>query len=202
MNGTITRPTSGERRSSPAARREQAIDAFIDLVLEGALPPRPEDVAERAAVSLATLYRYFANLDELRHAAMERLLRRFPDLFTIPGIGEGSRRTRITRFVGARITLHETVHPLMMLLRANSIADPGAAALVDAGRQVLADQVRRQFGHELDRLSPAPRDDTVAAVASLTSVESWEYQCRSLGRSNTQIRRTWTDALDRLLPTT
>ena len=55
-----------------------ALDAFIDLVLEGNLPPNPQQVAERAEISMATFFRYFENLNSLRYDAAARMLEHFP----------------------------------------------------------------------------------------------------------------------------
>lgn len=188
------------RRLHPSERRVGAIDAFIDLVLEHGAPPRPEEVAERADVSIASLYRYFTSLDELRRDAIVRLVDRFPDLFAIPEIGTGSRVRRIARFTASRVALHETLHPLQLLMRAVSQTDPAAAEIVDAARGAMADQVQLHFDAELETLSPTQRGDTVATIAALTSVESWEQYRRSLHRTQAQTRRAWSDAIDRLLP--
>ena len=196
-------PPDPARRGRPPARTERrtkAIDAFIDLVLEQGAHPRPEDVAARAGVSIASLYRYFANLDELRGDAVTRLVQRFPDLFDIAGISSGDRNERIAAFAAARFALHETLHPLQLLSATMGHADPGAAKHVDENRSALASQVRLQFHPELESLSPAQRDDAVAAIAALTSVESWEHFRRSYGRTPAQTRRAWTTALDRLVP--
>ena len=193
-------PSTDRRRPRPSERRARAVDAFIDLVLEHGVHPRPEEVAERADVSIASLYRYFANLDELRGDAVRRLVERFPDLFHISKIGTGDRDQRIAAFTAARFALHETLHPLQLLSRAMSRTDPAAAEHVDAARAAMADQVQRHFRAELERLSPNRREDTVAAIAVLTSVESWEQFRRSHGRTPAQTRRAWTSAIDRLLP--
>lgn len=186
--------------SSPSERRTNAIDAFIDLVLERGDHPRPEEVAERAGVSIASLYRYFASLDELRRDAVTRVVQRFPELFDLSSVSGGDRGERIAGFVAARLALHETLHPLQLLPAAMGHADPSAAAHVDETRRALADQVRRHFGPELQTLSPARRDDTVVAITTLASVESWQHFRRSHGRTQAQTRRAWSSALDRLLP--
>ncbi len=191
-----TDPPSSTHRLQRSERRTRAVDAFIDLVLEHEAPPRPEEVAERADVSIASLYRYFENLDELRRHAISRLVDRFPDLFTIPERSTGTRSQRIASFASARVALHETLHPLQLLCR----ADPSAAALVDDARTTLADQVRLHFDAELQTLSRTQRDDTVASIAALASVESWEQFRRSLHRTPAQTRRAWSNAIDRLLP--
>jgi AcrR family transcriptional regulator len=188
------------RHPPPSERRTRALDAFIDLVLEHGQHPRPEEVAERADVSIASLYRYFANLDELRHDAVARLVERFPDLFDISKIGSGDRDQRIASFTAARFALHETLHPLQLLSRAMSQADPAARKHVDAARSAMADQIRHHFDAELHTLSPTRREDTVAAIAALTSVESWEQFRRSHRRTPAQTRRAWNSAIDRLLP--
>ena len=185
------------RRPAPSERRTRALDAFIDLVLERGVHPRPEEVAERAEVSIASLYRYFSDLDELRHDAAERVVARFPDKFIIPAIGSGGRQERITSFTASRLALHEALHSLQLLSRTMGHDDPYH---VDAARAAMAGQIRRQFDTELQKLSPARREDTVAVIAALTSVESWEQFRRSHGRSPTQTRRAWNGAIDQILP--
>ncbi len=195
-----TEPSAGGRRPRPSERRSRAVDAFIDLVLERGRHPRPEEVAERADVSIASLYRYFADLDELRRDAIARLVDRFPDLFDISNIGTGDRDQRIAAFTAARFALHETLHPLQLVARAVSHTDPALANHVDTARVAMADQTRLHFAAELGALSPATRGDTVEAIAALTSVESWEQFRRSYGRTPAQTRRAWSSAIDRLLP--
>ena len=188
------------RRSSPTQRRTAALDAFIDLVLEHGGHPRPEDVAALAGVSIASLYRYFESLEELRRDAVARLVERFPELFAIPRLGTGPRTARIDTFVDTRFALHEELHTLQLLYRAASRSDEDAVVIVDTARAFFADQVRSQFARELASLGPAERDDTVAAIAALTSVESWEQFRRSHARSPRQTRRAWARSIDRLLP--
>ena len=195
-----TDPPARERRPPPSERRTRAVDALIDLVLEHGRHPRPEEVAGRAGVSIASLYRYFANLDELRRDAVARLVERFPDLFDIPEIGTGDRKQRIASFTSARFALHETLHPLQLLSRAMSHTDPSAEKHIDAARSAMADQIRRHFDAELHTLRPTRREDAVAAVAALTSVESWEQFRRTHRRTPAQTRRAWNSAIDRLLP--
>ncbi len=194
-------PVARGRRPPPSERRTRALDAFIDLVLERGVHPRPEEVADRAEVSIASLYRYFTDLDELRHDAVKRLAERYPDLFVISKIGTGDRHDRIAAFTGARLALHETLHPLQLLARARGQEDPSAQKHVDAVRSAMADQIRFHFDVELRTLSPTRREDAVAAIAALTSVESWDQFRRSHDRTPAQTRRAWNTAIDGILPT-
>ncbi len=187
-------------QGSPAARRRRvrALDAFIDLVLEGNLPPTAEQVAERAGISMATFYRYFDTLNAMRCDAAARMLERFP-LLRGPDPGQGHLRERIERFVALRVELWEKVHLLARLQRSVVLQDPDAARMVDFDRGVMAQQVREHFAPELRERSAAQRDDAAALIAMLTSVESWEQFRNTYGRSPLQTRRAWTQAIEALL---
>ncbi|MEE2678690.1 MAG: TetR/AcrR family transcriptional regulator [Myxococcota bacterium] len=199
MSGAADRVPAG-LPGTPAAhrRRIRALDAFIDLVLEGNLPPTPKQVADRADISVATFFRYFENLNALRHDAASRMLERFP-LLEVEAIGEGPLLARIERFVALRVALWEKVHLLARLQRTVMLQDPDAAQMVDYVRGVMANQVRVHFAPELTEFTPAQQDDTVAVIASLTSVESWEQFRHASRRSPLQIRRAWSDAIGAVL---
>jgi len=187
-----------QRTPASIQRRVRAIDAFIDLVLEGNLPPTTEQVAERAGISMATLFRYFETLDVMRRDAALRMLERFP-LLHVSDVGEGPLRERIERFAAIRVALWEKVHLLARLQRSVVLQDPDAAQMIDFVRGVMADEVREHFAPELRGLTSALRDDAVALIASLTSVESWEQFRHTYGRSPLQTRRAWAQAIDAIL---
>lgn len=161
--------------------------------------PRSERVAERAGISMATLFRYFDTLDDLRQAASRRVTQRFPDLLVIPDMGRGPLAERIATFVALRVQLWETIHPLVRLGRSHAFHDARVAAMVDEGRRLMAGQIRQQFDPELRTLTAAQRDNAIVTIASLTSVESWEQFRRAFGRSALQTRRAWGEALERIL---
>ena len=200
MTGPVaSEARSAARRPAVAERRMLALDAFLDLLLEGHLPPTSEQVADRAGISMATLFRYFDTLDELKRDAAARILQRFSHLYQLPDIGAGPRDERIDRFVAIRVDLWEMIHPLAKLTRSNALRDPGAAETVESGRVAMADQIRLHFGVEHRALTFAQRENAVATIASLTSVESWEQFRHTHGRSAAQTRRAWSHAIDRIL---
>jgi AcrR family transcriptional regulator len=194
----VLAPDGVQRTPASTRRRVRAIDAFIDLVLEGNLPPTTEQVAERAGISMATLFRYFENLKVMRRDAVIRMLERFP-LLHVSDVGEGPLRERIERFAAIRVALWEKVHLLARLQRSVVLQDPDAAQMVDFVRGVMADEVREHFAPELRGLTSALRDDAVALIASLTSVESWEQFRHTYRRSPLQTRRAWARAIDAIL---
>ncbi len=199
QQATSAAPTDGRR-----ARRERGrlavSDAMVDLVFEGHVPPTAEQVAVKAGVSVASLFRYFETLDDLRHHTVARYFERYDHLFEIPAIGEGPLAVRIERFASARVELHETTAPMCRLTRTRAEPD-FARATIDRVRATTADQIRHHFCQELEPLSPAKRDDVVSIINTLTSFESWDHLHQSSDRSRTQIVRAWTTALAAILPT-
>ena len=183
-------------------RRESAVDAFIDLVLESGNAPSPDEVAKRAGVSIASMYRYFETLDELRNDAIARITERFPELVFIPEIGTGDRKQRIATFIKVRLALYEKLHPLQLLNRRNLHGSSITVKQLDSARLMLCDQIRVHFDCELRTLSTADREDLVASIAVLTSVESWEQFRRTMNRTVGQTRRAWNSAIHHLLPVT
>ena len=193
-------PAPARLHGTPAAmrRRVRALDAFIDLVLEGHLPPTVEQVAERAGISKATFFRYFESLNAMRYDAGARMLERFP-LLHVADPGKGPLRERIERFVSLRVELWEKVHLLARLQRSLVLHDPDAARMVDSVRELLVDQVREHFAPELQERSAAQRDDAAMLIAMITSVESWEQFRSTYGRSPMQTRRAWERAIEAVL---
>lgn len=189
------------RRARRMRGRLAVINAMIDLVLEGRVPPTTEEVAARAGVSAATLFRYFENLDELREQATAHYFERFSDAFEVPNIGEGPLEDLISTFVRCRVRQHEITEHMARLTRSRALVTPDMDATVHRLRATQSDQIRLHFAEQLAELPPAKREDAVAIVAALTSFESWDQFTGDHERSSTQIRRAWTSTIEQALGT-
>ena len=172
---------------------------MIDLVLEGHMPPSAELVAERAGVSVASLFRYYETLDDLRRATIRRYHERFAHVTEIPHIAQGSLDERIDVYIAARLALYETTEPMARLARSRAATVPDFDDTVHHARVTAVEQIRRHFASELSTVTPARRDDLVALIATATSFESWSQLRDDFHRNRTQIRRAWSTALERLL---
>ena len=192
-------PTTDGRHARRERGRTAVSEAMIDLVFEGNIPPSPDQIAERAGVSIASLFRYFETLDDLRNETIDIYFERHGHLFDIVDIGEGALDGRIQNLVRSRATLYETTEPMGRLLRVRANEVAAASDLLHRARVTRADQIRQHFDHELRPLSRARRDDLVVTIVTLTSFESWDQMCNTHGRSHQQVRRAWTTALGQLL---
>jgi AcrR family transcriptional regulator len=183
-------------------RREQgrlaAVDALIDLVLEGHAPPTSDQIAERAGVSVASVFRYFDSLDDLRHEGIVRYLQRYDHLLDLPEIGERSRSVRIANLVDARIRFYETIDPMARLARSQAMTVPELDETLERVRSTLSDQVSEHFAAELGALRPSPRRERLALVAAVTSYETWDL-LRRQGLDRVEIARSMRSGLDLLL---
>jgi AcrR family transcriptional regulator len=168
---------------------------MIDLVFEGHAPPSTDEVAHRAGVSVASLFRYFESIDDLQKQATEHYFERFSHLFDIPDIGVGDLTERTKRFAGARVAQHETTAPVARLVRHRSFVFQEIDASLHRLRATQTDQLRLHFAEELEELTPTMRADLVATIATLTSFESWDQFANDHQRSAAQIRRAWTTTL-------
>ncbi len=70
---TRTRKEAAPRRLDPASRREAIIRAAICHFAEAGLGGTTREIAERAGITQALLYRYFASKAELAEAVFERV---------------------------------------------------------------------------------------------------------------------------------
>lgn len=200
---TSVRPTSGattgvDGRTLRRERGRAAVtDAMIELVLEGHLPPSADQLAARSGVSVASVFRYFDGLDDLRRSATEEYFRRYDHLFEVNDIGEGALADRIDRIVDTRLRLYTITGPMGELVRIRARQDPTAHDNLGRLRRTYSDQLRHHFDTELSKLVAADRDDLIGTIETLTSFESWEQLHHD--RTGDDIRRAWTQALTVLI---
>lgn len=194
---------SNETIDGRRARRERGrlavSDAVIDLVVEGNADPTAEQVAKRAGVSVASLFRYFETLKELRQETLRRYFKRYDHLFQLPDITESTLEHRTQVLVNCRAKLYETTEPMCRQARRRAPDFPDLDEELHSVRAMQADQIRQCFAYELEALSPSARDDLVATISTLTSFESWDQIVHDHNRTPRQVRRTWVTALHRLL---
>src|SRR3546814_15808070 len=86
-------------------------DATISLIDEGDLRPTAPRVAERAGVSVRSVFQHFDDLESLHAAVAERLVERVAVL-VVPIDPAGPLDDRLTRFVHQRVLLPDAVSPI------------------------------------------------------------------------------------------
>ncbi|MGA1704810.1 MAG: TetR/AcrR family transcriptional regulator [Ilumatobacteraceae bacterium] len=197
MGASAKRAVDGRRQRTERGRAA-VIDAMFDLIVEGHLPPAVDQVARRAGVSIATIFRYFGTLDDLQQETVARFVERFDHLLEIDRPGEGSATSLVRRFVDSRVTLFSTVGLVMHLAWVRSLDQPRIAAAVRENRRRLRDATEEHFASVLGPRS-ARRNGLVDAIDGMCSIEAWVSLTRIHDRSPDEIRRAWTAGVSRLV---
>lgn len=165
-------PADGRAARSYRTRRA-IIDAMRELHAEGDLRPTAPRIAERAGVSLRTVWQQFADREELLAEAVRRdleillsLVRKIePDQPLMARIGS---------FVGQRTSILEEMTPSW---RAARIQEPFSGLLSGNKARMISRaraELEKVFGPELDRLSGQEREQLVDALHVISIWEFWE----------------------------
>lgn len=193
-------PTTSGAVDGRRARRERGrtavIDAMLGLLQEGKVPPSAEMVAERAGVSVASLFRYFDGLGDLQVQAFERFRERFASIIEVTDDQRAlPLAARIGTLVTSRLDLYEQAGAIMLVGRLRSLEHEPLVAASASMRGALADQVRALVGSATVEDAPGADARLVAVIDALTSLESWDVMRRTHGRSRAQIAIAWRDAI-------
>ena len=197
----VDRTNHGTSTDGRRARRERGrvavIDAMLELLQEGKVPPAVELIAERSGVSVASIFRYFQGIDDLQFQTFERFRERFEPL--VHATVDGDLATRTNAFVQSRLDLYEQAGAIMAVGRLRALEHQPLVEASAQMRGVLADQVRTIFAHETAGSSPARTADLVAVLDALTSLESWDVMRKTHARSRPQIARAWAQGIRALV---
>jgi TetR/AcrR family transcriptional regulator of autoinduction and epiphytic fitness len=191
-------PVDG-RRARRARSRVAVIDAVFALVRDGKVPLTVEDVAERAGVSVSSIFRNFDGLDDMQRQAFDVFRERYVHLFD-PVVDAGAPRAeRVAKHVRARLGLLTVAGPMMQVARQRALDFQPMAEGVGRGRSQLSDQARVHFAAEAAQLSPVEAANLLAVIDAMTSPEAYEVLQAAHGRSDRQISRSWTRSLTAIL---
>ena len=184
-------------RTARAERTRQAVvEAMLALIAEGDLRPTGARVAERAGVSLRSVFQHFEDLEALLAAVVTHQTDRISELMT-PLAPDGPLAERIRALVDQRAKIYEFIAPTR---RAAVLQEPFSTNLRQ-GREALlarsADQLARTFGPELAAADDRP--ELVSALAVATAWETWDHLRRWQNLSVAATKRVMTRTATALL---
>lgn len=173
------RQSDGRRLRGERTRRS-IVDAHSALLREGDLKPTAQTIAERAGVSVRTLWVAFGDMEGLLDATTDYWLRSDWELReqVEPTLALDER---LDRFVAERARRLENIAPAA---RSAALAEPFSAALQASRRhhvQRVRDDVEEVFAGELATLDPADRETQALALTAAASWNSWSLMRDDLG---------------------
>jgi AcrR family transcriptional regulator len=191
------------RRLRREHNREAVLDALTELFAEGNYQPSTIQIAERAGLSPRSLFRYFEDVDDLHHAAIERQLEAARPLLevrepaAIPALAPATAAAaKATALVEARVRLFDATAPAARAARVNAHRHPVIARQVRRSRAYMRRQVAEFFASEL-----TGRRDVLPAIDALCSFETYDLLRHDQGLSRAATATALVTALLALLPT-
>lgn len=160
-------------RTARALRtRDRIVDACLELVEEGDVRPTAPKVAERADVSVRSVFQHFDDLDALYETVAGRLVERAAHLVAPidPGLPLAER---CRRQVDQRTALLEVITPYRRAANVHLPGSPRIAAMLQAAHDALTDEVAKTFAPELD-LADRP-EQLLDALGTALSWSVWEH---------------------------
>jgi AcrR family transcriptional regulator len=149
------------------------VDACISLVEEGALRPTAPEVAERAEVSVRSVFQHFADLPALHSAVIERIAGRL-EVLLAPIDTDMALEERLVDFVRHRAALLEALSPFRRAANVHAPFAPEVRDSVRVGVAYLRDEVVKAFQPELSARSDAERRELVDALVAALSWQMWD----------------------------
>lgn len=176
---TTTGTTDG-RVARGARNREALVDALLALLREGVARPRAREIADRAGLSLRTVFQHFDDLEALHASAADRQGEHLAAYFE-PLPADGPTEARVEAIVARRAALYEEIAAVRRasLLVVSPVLDRRRAEMSTRLRR----EVARTFTPELERWPAGRRADRLAALDLTLSWEAWDALRRFQGLS-------------------
>lgn len=179
--------------------RVAVVDAYLDLINDGNPRPSLAAVAERSGVSHRSVFRYFADRDELARTSIERQVNRVVSLIDTSIPAEATTAQRIELVVQRRLDLFEAIAPVARLVRALAAEQVVVQAELANNRQLYRTQLQLMFGTELDAMEHERAASTLAVIDVLCSFDGVDLMREDQGLSRTETEAALCRALGALL---
>ncbi len=179
-------PTDGRTLRS-LRTREAIVDATIGLLEDGDLRPTAPRVADRAKVSVRSVFQHFDDLENLHASVAERLVERVAVL-VLPVAPDLPLEVRLDRFVRQRAVLLEAVTPIRRAADVHGPFSTEITARLRDGQAFLRAELVRTFEPEL-RASGPDRGEILDGLDAALSWATWEGLRAGLGRSQADAER-------------
>lgn len=173
MVGEITGgkgPTLDGRVLRGERTRASIVEALIGLLDEGQSRPTAKQIAQRAGVSVRSIFQHFDDLEGLYADLVAVQAARVQPLVDALD-QEGTLPERIAAIARQRAELFEAIAPMRHAVGTRARQSPAVAGRIRTLSDELYGQVRRQFAEELE----GPDGDALALAAdALCSFETWD----------------------------
>lgn len=189
----VPSPLQDGRTTRSLRTRRSIVDALLDLLEEGDLRPTAERIAERAGVSVRSIFQHFDDIEGLFAQASDRETERFAArVQRIPLAA--SREARVEAFVSQRGGLYEAIGAVVRAAHLHEPFSPAVHRRLRSFRNLSRREIERVFAAELAGRTGSDRRELLEALTASASWGAWEglrmHARLSRLRSQAILRRT------------
>ncbi len=199
MTSTVPRMTSAHAVDGRSVRAERTRDSVVTAVLElagsGIGRPTAREIADRAGISVRSVYVHFDDLDDLFRAAAARHTEQMASLLTPVDVTLPLPQ-RIAAATQQRVAIHENFGAVRRAAEQWAPVSPALADVLRTGRDVGRQDAERLFGPAL--AGRADDDVVLGAITLLLSATAWDA-LRDQGLSAEAAAETIVHTVTRLL---
>ena len=193
---------SAKTRDGRTARadntRRRIVSALVALIEEGQLTPTAAAIAERAGVSVRSVFQHFTDLDTAFQAAADHTMERVWTMMR-PIPETGTAQERVDTLLDMRWNIYEEVAAVR---RAGTLLEhrsPVVARRRTEFREILRRLIELTFAPELNLLPREARTETLDAMLVIADFEYMEVLRQQMGLSRVLACRVQRRALLALL---
>jgi AcrR family transcriptional regulator len=168
-----TEPVVDGRSARSAKTRDAIADALLDLLADGTFRPTAKEIAQRAGVSVRSVYVHFDDLEDLFCVAAQRHFTRIAPMLT-PLPATGTLPDRAHALVGQRVRLYAKIGAVGRATRLHAESSPTLARIVRDAQSRSRLDIQRVFARELRALAADDCAMAVAVIDVLTSADAWQ----------------------------
>ena len=159
-------------RSARAQRtRDSVVNAVLELAGAGDARPTAKEIADRAGISVRSVYVHFDDLDDLFRAAAARHFEQMSALLQ-PVDATLDLSDRIRAATTQRVAIHENFGAVRRAAEQWAPLSPALADVLRAGREVGRQDIERLFGPVL--VGRADHDVALGAINLLLGAAAWD----------------------------
>jgi AcrR family transcriptional regulator len=198
-DGEVSDEVTDGRHKRRDRNKTAVLDAYLDLIAEGNERPSVAEVSRRSGVSHRSVFRYFADRDDLARSSIDRHLDRLRPLLWIQFDASESLEERVDRVIAARLKLFEKIAGVARLQRKLSASNDVVREMLSRNRALARAQLRWLFSPELDQMDPDRALQTLYVIDLICSFEASELFTLDLGLDDEKVAQVARRALLTLL---
>lgn len=154
--------------------REQILCGYVELLRSGTPFPTASQTAKKARLSRRVVFKHFADLNQLRAAAIERIATGSRSLFQQPIDDDLSADRRLRMFIERQTRMLEEIAPFRRVALAVEHVDPLVAQVMQHVRANAVRDIEQAVHPALGGLSASERRNLLLALHMICAWPSWE----------------------------